>query len=54
MVECIICGGDLFISPETEPHEIIMCDDCGSELEIITVDPFTVERAPEEEEDWGE
>jgi len=34
--------------------EIIVCPDCGAELEVTAVDPFTLELAPEEEEDWGE
>lgn len=54
MVECIICGGELSLNPGIELNEIIMCDDCGSELEVTNLDPFTVEEAPQEEEDWGE
>ncbi|NLV73080.1 MAG: lysine biosynthesis protein LysW [Chloroflexi bacterium] len=34
--------------------EIIDCPDCGVELEITSVQPLTLELAPEEEEDWGE
>ena len=39
---------------ETMVSEILQCTDCGVELEITCLDPFTVELAPEEEEDWGE
>ena len=34
--------------------EIVVCPDCGSELEVTQVDPLQLELAPEEEEDWGE
>ena len=34
--------------------ELVVCPDCGVELEVISVDPLTFELAPEEEEDWGE
>ncbi len=34
--------------------EIIECPECGMELEVIEVDPLTLELAPEVEEDWGE
>jgi alpha-aminoadipate carrier protein LysW len=34
--------------------EIVVCPDCGSELEVISIDPLALEMAPEEEEDWGE
>ena len=34
--------------------ELIVCADCGCELEVMNVDPMELELAPEEEEDWGE
>lgn len=34
--------------------EIVDCPDCGVELEVVKVNPLTLELAPEEEEDWGE
>jgi alpha-aminoadipate carrier protein LysW len=35
-------------------HELLPCSDCGTELEIISLDPLVLELAPEVEEDWGE
>ena len=34
--------------------EVVPCGDCGIELEVVGIDPLTVEQAPEVEEDWGE
>ena len=34
--------------------EIVACPDCGVELEVIALDPLSLQLAPEEEEDWGE
>ena len=34
--------------------EIVVCPDCGAELEVVNENPLKVELAPEEEEDWGE
>lgn len=34
--------------------EIVVCPDCGAELEVIGVDPVELALAPEIEEDWGE
>jgi len=34
--------------------EIVVCPDCGAELEVVSENPLKVELAPEEEEDWGE
>jgi alpha-aminoadipate carrier protein LysW len=35
-------------------NEIVVCTDCGVDLEVINLDPPTLEVAPMEEEDWGE
>ncbi len=34
--------------------EVFPCPDCGTELEVTGQNPFTVEPAPKEAEDWGE
>jgi alpha-aminoadipate carrier protein LysW len=34
--------------------ELIRCRECGSELEVVRLDPPEVREAPMEEEDWGE
>ncbi|MCE1254417.1 MAG: lysine biosynthesis protein LysW [Anaerolineae bacterium] len=35
-------------------NEIVVCADCGADLEVISLDPPALELAPMEEEDWGE
>ena len=54
MVECPECAAKLNLSPDVEIAEIVVCPDCGAELEVLSLNPFTVELAPEVEEDWGE
>lgn len=54
VAECPICGADIELSDETVEGELITCEDCGTELEVISVDPPEVAEAPQEEEDWGE
>ncbi len=34
--------------------EIVVCPDCGTELEVVGENPLALDLAPEEEEDWGE
>jgi alpha-aminoadipate carrier protein LysW len=34
--------------------ELLVCQECGAELEVTAVDPFELALAPEVEEDWGE
>jgi alpha-aminoadipate carrier protein LysW len=51
---CPECGADIERADGTVQGEITQCPDCGIELEVTGLDPFKVEQAPEEEEDWGE
>ncbi len=52
--ECPECGAEITLGPKTVKGEILTCDECGVELEVISLDPPHLELAPEEEEDWGE
>ncbi len=52
-VECPECAGDVNLV-DAEEGEILVCDDCGAELELVKTDPIEIALAPEEAEDWGE
>ena len=52
--ECPECGAEIQINENTLEGEIIVCADCGVELEVVSLEPLTIEPAPEVEEDWGE
>lgn len=52
--ECTECLADIQLTDDLEEGEIIVCPECGIELEVLSVDPLTLEMAPEEAEDWGE
>ena len=54
MVNCPVCAAELDLPAGTEEGEILPCEECGSDLEVVSLDPPKVETAPEEEEDWGE
>lgn len=51
---CPECIAQITIESGAEANEIIICTDCGVDLEITSLEPVTVELAPMEEEDWGE
>lgn len=53
-IECPECAADVPVPADVMANEIIVCPECAAELEIITLDPLTVDLAPEVEEDWGE
>lgn len=44
------------VAPAQAPMvcEIVACDGCGAELEVVGCDPLVLALAPEVEEDWGE
>jgi alpha-aminoadipate carrier protein LysW len=54
MAECPECGANVLDDASYEEGEIIECEDCGLELEVVGVEPLELSLAPEEEEDWGE
>jgi alpha-aminoadipate carrier protein LysW len=52
--ECPVCGAEIGLAKDAVQGELIECADCGTELEVVSVDPPEVQEAPQEEEDWGE
>lgn len=54
MVQCPECAAVLTLAPDLEVGEIVLCPDCGAELEVRSVNPPILELAPQVEEDWGE
>jgi alpha-aminoadipate carrier protein LysW len=54
MTECPVCGVEIKMPEGTEEGELMECSDCGTELEVISIDPFGLQEAPQEEEDWGQ
>jgi len=53
-VSCTECAAEIKLADNTEIGEIIVCPDCGVDLEVTGLEPATVELAPMEQEDWGE
>ena len=51
---CPICEAALQFSDGTVVGELLVCADCGTELEVTELSPIQVQEAPEVEEDWGE
>ena len=53
-VSCPVCEADAEVSDDAVVGELLECADCGTELELMSLDPLKLEEAPEVEEDWGE
>ncbi len=54
MTTCPECDGTVTLPSDAIEGEIIRCDDCGVELEVLSLEPLSVDLAPEIQEDWGE
>lgn len=51
--ECPECYASVPLH-EVMQNEVTQCPECGIDLEVVSLDPLSLELAPEEEEDWGE
>lgn len=51
---CVECEGELLLETDVEIGELVVCPDCGIDLEVLSLEPLVVAVAPMEEEDWGE
>lgn len=54
MTKCPVCEAAVEASDDPVEGELLECPECGSELEILDLDPIVLGEAPQAEEDWGE
>jgi alpha-aminoadipate carrier protein LysW len=54
MTTCPFCEAPVLVTDQSRLSEILECEDCRSELEIVALEPVMLAVAPEIEEDWGE
>ena len=52
--KCPHCAAAVALTGDPELGELLDCNECDEELEIVCLDPPELAPAPEEEEDWGE
>jgi alpha-aminoadipate/glutamate carrier protein LysW len=51
---CPECDAQVALAADVLEGEIVICAECGAELEVVSVNPPELALAPEVEEDWGE
>ena len=54
MGECPVCAAEVNLADDAIAGEVLVCDDCGAELELKSVEPVVLAEAPAAEEDWGQ
>lgn len=40
---CPECSEDVYVDADSEQGDVISCDECGTELEIVGLDPIEVD-----------
>ncbi len=53
-MECNTCGFNVHFSEDVEKGELITCNDCGQEYEVISIFPMALKEIPILEEDYGQ
>lgn len=52
---CPECDADVQVDEDTDKGDVVECDDCGTQLEVVGLDPIELDIAVEDEEDeWEE
>lgn len=51
---CPVCDAPVTLPADAVVSELIPCRECGSDLEVESLDPPRIKEAPMEEEDWGQ
>ena len=50
MATCPACEGTFYVDEEdVEEGDLISCDECGAELEVVSTSPLELEEVEEEE-----
>ncbi len=49
MVECLECGSTFKLPDDVHEGEVIECPNCGTQLEIFSIDPPVIDLFEEEE-----
>jgi alpha-aminoadipate carrier protein LysW len=42
-VACPECKEEVFVDAETEQGDVVFCDECGADLEVVGLDPIELD-----------
>ena len=49
---CPECSEDVFVDADSEQGDIVSCDECGTDLEIVGLDPIELDVHNEDDDDF--
>ncbi|MDQ3372994.1 MAG: hypothetical protein M3521_03780 [Acidobacteriota bacterium] len=50
-VNCPECSEEVFVDAESEQGDLVSCDECGTDLEIVGLDPIELDVYEESDAD---
>jgi alpha-aminoadipate carrier protein LysW len=50
IINCPECSEDVFVDAESEQGDTVTCDECGTKLVVVGLDPFELDVADEDSE----
>jgi alpha-aminoadipate carrier protein LysW len=53
MGECPVCKAEVEIARNVSAGELVICGNCGSELELLRTNPVELAADPSAVEDWA-
>jgi alpha-aminoadipate carrier protein LysW len=51
---CPECSEDVYVDADSEQGDVVTCDECGTELEIVGLDPIELDIHEEDADDFKE
>lgn len=49
---CPVCEAEIHVDEDVDKGEIINCEECEAQLEVVGLDPIELDLAPEDEEEY--
>lgn len=51
---CPECEADVHVDAEADKGDTVVCDECGTELEVVGLDPVELDIVEEDEDDFDD
>jgi len=49
---CPECSEDVYVDADSEQGDVVSCDECGTDLEIVGLDPIELDIHEEKDDDF--
>lgn len=51
---CPECSEEVYVDAESEQGDVVACDECGSDLEVVGLDPLELDLYEEDIDDYDD